>query len=236
MDAWILQSWLMSLSKSVLCQIAWKGMTEHHDLAWPSIQQYYCFSGNGDGDHDHQQQQQQQQHPYHYDPARELQMVVQQARKIAHRLDSCRPSEQFAYATQVAQEYHHLIRLATSTLQHSPRLAVIAIVLIVKESFKAPSEVRQHIYYQSKLGRLAVLEIVSVLKRQDGDLEFHKWFDSSNSSSDGDSNIADWVYWPKDVEEVCGRLARYDTTWEFRHEYQNVVRLMLGENEVSFII
>ncbi|KAI7884035.1 hypothetical protein K492DRAFT_174544 [Lichtheimia hyalospora FSU 10163] len=209
-DAWTLQSWMGGLSKTVLCQIVWSCMMEYHDL-WPIIsseQQKLLL----------QQQEDEQKEQEQEENIQEISTIEHHAKEIARRLDALRPSEQFVHAAQVAQEYHQLIRLSSS-LQH-PLAAAVAIILLIQQSLTAPPEVRQHVYYQAKLGRLAVLEISNVLKRQVDD-------PSRMLSVTHPSLVAFLrrVCWKEQLQDVCARLERYDTTWEFRHEYDHVVQL-----------
>ncbi|KAI8140626.1 hypothetical protein BJV82DRAFT_580983 [Fennellomyces sp. T-0311] len=208
-DAWTLQSWIGGLSKSVLCQIVWMGVMQYHDSTmWPQI--------------DEPQKKNEEQ-----DVMEELKTIQEQAKKLAHRLDALRPSEQFAHAAQVAQEFQQLVRLCVHLLHEDPLAATVAIMLIVQESFAAPPEVRQHIYYQAKLGRLVVLELQSVLKYHQGQTKRttrHRvdYYALCVQTMPGDEEQDGWL---EDLAQLCAKLARYDTTWEFRQEYQNVVRL-----------
>ncbi|CDS08815.1 hypothetical protein LRAMOSA10176 [Lichtheimia ramosa] len=202
-DTWTLQSWVGGLSKTVLCQIVWSCMMEYHDL-WPIIsseQQKLLLQ-------DEQKEQEEEN-------IQEITSIEHHAKEIAHRLDALRPSEQFVHAAQVAQEYHQLIRLSSS-LQH-PLAAAVAIILLIQQSLTAAPEVRQHVYYQAKLGRLAVLEIGNVLKRQVDD--------PNRITHPSLVAFLRRVAWKEQLQDVCARLERYDTTWEFRHEYDHVVQL-----------
>ncbi|CDH56627.1 predicted protein [Lichtheimia corymbifera JMRC:FSU:9682] len=210
-DAWTLQSWVGGLSKAVLCQIVWSCMMEYHDL-WPIISSEQQKLLQQQQEQDEQKEQEQEEN------IQEITTIEHHAKEIARRLDALRPSEQFVHAAQVAQEYHQLIRLSSS-LQH-PLAAAVAIILLIQQSLTAAPEVRQHVYYQAKLGRLAVLEIGNVLKRQVDD-------PSRMLSVTHPSLVAFLrrVGWKEQLQDVCARLERYDTTWEFRHEYDHVVQL-----------
>ena len=147
----------------------------------------------------------------------ELDAIRKQAHAIVHRLDGLRPSEQFARSDEITHKLQHLVRLCVSTM-HAPVhgrsiLALLGLLIIAQKSFDAPSEVRQHIYYHGKFGRVVILEMANVLKNFKGeplqldnllvDLELRHWRDQ--------------------LQDVCARMAKYDTEWSYRKEYENVV-------------
>ncbi|KAG2219666.1 hypothetical protein INT45_011850 [Circinella minor] len=234
-DIWTLQSWLGGLSKSVLRQIVWMGMMQYHDsTCWPELEQIQ--------EEEKEMNKRKNDKKQNEDVLHELKTIQEQANTLAHRLDTLRPSEQFAHAAQVAQEFQQLIRLCVHLLYTKPLAAVLGIVLIVQQSFRAPPEVRQHVYYHAKLGRLIVLELESILKyhhhgrrNNNGADGYHDdYFEScatflsnnnNDSNDDEDSDSNNDGSWLRQLKHLCAKLARYDTTWEFRQEYHNVVLL-----------
>ncbi|ORY95451.1 hypothetical protein BCR43DRAFT_493024 [Syncephalastrum racemosum] len=193
---WTVQAWLGSMSRTALCQIIWR----MHQSTLPVTTSTSTSASTADktifdslsADEDDR---------------RELKTIQAEAGRIAHQLDAYRPSEQFVLAKSVVQELQQLVRMCPHMTQ-SPIAAIRALLSIVQECFTAPPEVRQHIFYQSKLGRWVVLELAAVLK-------------SNDPPTDRDTDMA----WIDQLEDVCARLARYDTTWEYRQEYANVVEI-----------
>ncbi|KAI9259480.1 hypothetical protein BDA99DRAFT_513364 [Phascolomyces articulosus] len=248
-DVWTLQSWIGGLSKSVLCQIVWMGLMRYHDSTyyWPELEQ--VKEGNGIFDDNYDKQEEENDQEEDNDVLQELKTIQEQANKLSHRLDTLRPSEQFAHAAQVAQEFQQLIRLCVHLLHENPFAAILGLILIVQQSFGAPPEVRQHIYYQAKLGRLVVLELESILKyhhhgnkqqqqQYQQNISHHanylvscapfnnsNNYNTKNNSNDDVDEVKNTNDWLEQLEHLCAKLARYDTTWEFRQEYQNVVQL-----------
>ncbi|KAI9488096.1 hypothetical protein BDB00DRAFT_748812, partial [Zychaea mexicana] len=202
--------WISGLSKTVLCQIVWMAMMQYHDSTlWPELE-------------DEEEEERGEGIKQQEDGLlQELKTIQEQANQLAHRLDAMRPSEQFVHAAQVAQEFQQLIRLCVHLLHKNPLAATLGIMLIVQQSFGAPPEVRQHVYYQAKLGRLVVLELESILNHHADYLVSCVLKDLDASTMSNSAND-DWL---EQLEQLCTKLSRYDTTWEFRQEYQNVVRL-----------
>ncbi|KAI8974645.1 hypothetical protein BDB01DRAFT_805883 [Pilobolus umbonatus] len=144
----------------------------------------------------------------------ELISIQEQAQKIVHALDQLRPSEQFARASDVAD---HLLNLSRLTLlhTHSSAFTLLAFLVIAEQSMDAPSEVRQHLFYHAKFGRVIILEMASALKnfnRSSVHLQEY-WCRVSDT---------DWLDILKNVATV---LARYDLTWEYGREYQDIIRM-----------
>lgn len=189
---WTVQAWLGSMSRTALCQIIWR---MHQSTLPPTASTVATDKGLFDNLSTDE------------DDLRELETIQAEAGRIAHRLDAYRPSDQFVMAKAVVEELQQLVRMCPHMTQ-SPIAAIRALLSIVQECFTAPPEVRQHIFYQSKLGRWVVLELAAVLK-------------SNDPPTDRKNDMA----WIDQLEDVCARLARYDTTWEYRQEYANVVEI-----------
>ncbi|KAI8069504.1 hypothetical protein BC940DRAFT_318346 [Gongronella butleri] len=146
---------------------------------------------------DQEQQQQQQQHANHHDhhhhhhtsrlyqatddhmtdatttpmeeAIRELAWIQMHARATIHQHDRLRPNEQFARVDQIADALMALIRLCAAHPTTSWQ-SLLAHILIASECLDAPSQVRQHLFYRAKIGRLLILEMTTVLKNyHDGD-------------------------------------------------------------------
>ncbi|KAF7727860.1 hypothetical protein EC973_006973 [Apophysomyces ossiformis] len=161
--------------------------------------------------------------PFENDMAAEISSIQDRARQIVHDLDHLRPSEQFARAVEVADELHRLVRLTSSTL-HAPShghslITLFGLLVIVLEGLKAPPEVRQHVFYHAKLGRIVILEMASVLKNYKGPALPPSQWSLLLSVFDNGS------HWLEQLEQVCAKMARYDVTWDFRQEYEDVVTI-----------
>lgn len=157
---------------------------------------------------------------------RDLWMICGHAQQLTHSLDDVRPNEQFARAGEIAQDLEQLVRLCVHVLQQNPLGIVVGLMLIVQQSLRAPAEVRQHLFYQTKLGRLVVLEMMNAFK-------YHHQHQPPHSDvlavlrffveqQEGPDKTKTWV---QVLEQLCIKLSRYDATWEFREDYSRVVAL-----------
>lgn len=192
--------WLNQLSNATLCQILTSAISNYPPLA-DHIQSYYRF-----GKKNHNQQD---------IWLSELISLSQKAKKIAHSLDHCRISEQFSRATEIAVSLHRLLSRFTQDVSlHGPsHVALFGLILIAQESLSTPTEVRQQIFSHDKFGRVLILEMTSVLKNFKMPLLSNSdWFRVSGKEED----------WLVVLEQACLKMARYDITWEYRREYQDV--------------
>lgn len=149
------------------------------------------------------------------DDVEELKNLRQQVRKIAHSLDKQRPSEQFGRASEISFSMNQI--LYSSMIEHQDSItSLFGLILLAQESLNCPSEVRQHLFSNAKFGRTIILEISKVLKNfnEYNCRDFnHKW---SLISTNDDT-------WFDALQYVCNKLSRYDITWEYRKEYQDVI-------------
>ncbi|KAG0167676.1 hypothetical protein DFQ28_011326 [Apophysomyces sp. BC1034] len=212
-DPWALQTWIGGLPKVVLCHILSATAMQYPKIC-QVIEEHqggmnvpWMVTTTGLGN----------------DMAREISTIQARARQIVHDLDHLRPSEQFARAVEVSEDLHRLVRLTSNTL-HAPThghslVALLGLLVIVLEGLKAPPEVRQHVFYHAKLGRIVILEMASVLKNyKDSVLPPSQW---SLMLSVFEKNC----HWLEQLEEACAKMARYDVTWDFRQEYEDVVTI-----------
>ncbi|GAA5811314.1 hypothetical protein MFLAVUS_004747 [Mucor flavus] len=149
------------------------------------------------------------------DDVEELKHLRQQVRKIAHSLDKQRPSEQFGRASEISFNLNQI--LYSTMIEHQESLtSLFGLILLAQESLNCPSEVRQHLFSNAKFGRIIILEISKILKNfnEYNCRDFnHKW---SLISTNDDT-------WFDSLQYVCNKLSRYDITWEYRKEYQDVI-------------
>ncbi|KAI8076837.1 uncharacterized protein BX664DRAFT_344067 [Halteromyces radiatus] len=97
----------------------------------------------------------------------EMTWIQNHARAIVHLLDHARPNEQFARAEEINDQLFSLVRLCTFQFHvhwGDSFIALMALTLVAKECFDAPSEVRQCLFYRVKFGRTLILEMITVLK------------------------------------------------------------------------
>lgn len=187
-----LEDWLSRLSRMALCQILTSTIADYPQIADNIYSRHYQKT--------FQSRKKQ----------RDLTWIQNQAKAIAHRLDSLRPSEQFGRATEIADALQQLVRQLP---RQSSTLTLFGLIILVKESLSAPAEVRQHVFYHVKLGRVLILEMSTCLKN------------FKRSTHDATINFNDYYQenWFQCLQEICSKLARFDVTWEYRKEYQEVV-------------
>ncbi|KAI7862521.1 hypothetical protein BDF14DRAFT_1696267, partial [Spinellus fusiger] len=202
---WTLQSWIMHLPKITLCHII-SSTAQQHPKIYQQIVEEHCTG------------------PPTHTPSEilcHLLTIKERAKVIVHGLDMLRPSEQFARAYDVADGLQCLVRLVTSTL-HTPLqghslLALAGLWVIITMSLEAPSEVRQHLFHHAKFGRTFILEAMSVLKNYKQHPDAHaQWITTMHFLY---PTHAEWV---ESLSQIGVRLARLDTSWEFRREYEEV--------------
>ncbi|KAI8080799.1 uncharacterized protein B0P05DRAFT_459986, partial [Gilbertella persicaria] len=191
--------WLSRLSKITLCQILTSTMNDYPQVIDGIYSRHYekiYYAKNKPKEED------------------TLVMVQQKARSIAHQLDNLRPSEQFGRAHEVATQLQALVR-SLPVHDHSSFISLFGLIILAQESLLAPTEVRQHIFYHAKLGRTLILEMSSLLKDFKSSMKVnhqHYWSSLNQTES-----------WLSCLEQVCSKLSRYDITWEYRKEYQDVL-------------
>lgn len=193
----VAHNWLNQLSSATLCQILTSAITDYPQIA-DYIQSYYYVERQ---------------------PRREwvseLVSLTKRAKEIAHSLDRCRISDQFSRASEVADSLHLLLRQFTQDVSvHGPsQVALFGLILLAQESLNTPAEVRQQIFSHDKFGRVLILEMASVLKNFKLPLLPNEdWYQIASQKQD----------WLAALERVCLKMARYDVTWEYRKEYQDV--------------
>jgi hypothetical protein len=187
-----LEDWLSRLSKMALCQILTSTIADYPQIADNIYNRHYQKT--------FQSKKKQ----------RDLVWIQNQAKMIAHRLDNLRPSEQFGRAAETADALQQLVRQLP---RQSSTLTLFGLIILVKESLSAPAEVRQHVFYHVKLGRVLILEMSTCLKN------------FKHSTHDNLINFNDYYQenWFHCLQQICSKLARFDVTWEYRKEYQEVV-------------
>ncbi|KAI9274205.1 hypothetical protein BY458DRAFT_539497 [Sporodiniella umbellata] len=196
----VIQHWLNQLSNATLCQILSSAISDHPQLT-DTIRRSYFGNKDKEG----------------WVP--KLSSLNQRAHTISHSLDCCRISDQFSRASEVAMSLHLLLCQFTQDVSiHGPsHVALLGLVLIAQQSLDTPAEVRQHIFSHEKFGRVVILEMASVLKKFKLPLLPHSdWHRINSQQKHQHSN------WLITLEAVCLKLARYDVTWEYRKEYQDV--------------
>jgi hypothetical protein len=188
-----LEDWLNRLSKMALCQILTSTIADYPQIADNIYSRHY-------------------QKTFQSKKKRDLAWIQNQARMIAHRLDNQRPSEQFGRAAETAEALQQLVRQLP---RQSSTLTLFGLIILVKESLSAPAEVRQHVFYHVKLGRVLILEMSTCLKN------------FKHSTHDSMINFNDYYQenWFHCLQEICSKLARFDVTWEYRKEYQEVITI-----------
>ncbi|KAI9260138.1 hypothetical protein BY458DRAFT_516679 [Sporodiniella umbellata] len=197
----MVQNWLNQLSNAALCQILTSAITDYPQVA-DTIQSHYfgrtyVAKKGSDG------------------WITELVALKNKAHRIAHSLDHCRISDQFSKASKVAVSLHLLLRQFTQDVSVHGRshIALLGLILLAQESLNTPTEVRQQIFSHDKFGRVLTLEMASVLKNFKLPLLPNEdWYPISPQKEN----------WIISLEQVCLKMARYDVTWEYRKEYQDV--------------
>ncbi|KAI8982348.1 hypothetical protein BDF20DRAFT_818763 [Mycotypha africana] len=151
----------------------------------------------------------------------ELKAFQLQARSVANSLNHLRRSEQFARATEVAVALEGMIRSLHLDSRHhrssSFFFIMFGLITLGHESLYAPAEVRQQIFYQYKFGRRLILEMSTALKNFESTPAegYLYWWSSLYEDED----------WLSYLQDVCSKLVKYDITWEYRREYQDVVQI-----------
>ncbi|CEP14109.1 hypothetical protein [Parasitella parasitica] len=201
-----LQDWLGKLSKMALCQILSSTIADYPQVADGIYIRHY--------EKNYKIKKKKRKQAQVITPNIEiekLRSMQAEARAIAHELDNLRPSEQFGRAGETTEA---LLQMVRSLHVHSDQsfMTLFGLIIIAQESLLAPSEVRQHIFYHAKFGRTLILEISNILKN----------FNHTSGSSDQYWSSFRETSWLSDLQEVCCRLARYDITWEYRKEYNEV--------------
>ena len=199
-----MQDWLFNLSKITLCQILTTTLAEYPQVADGIYSRHYA--------RDFYTQKKSLVHPMD-----ELKSISFQANQIAHSLDKLRPSEQFGRASEVATAFYQLLHHIDIPQHHHSFNSLFGLIILAHESLNCPPEVRQHVFADAKFGRTIILELSKILKNlgrpfNNQDIN-HQW---SLASIDSTS-------WFDTLQEICTKLARYDITWEFRREYQDVI-------------
>ncbi|KAI8051776.1 hypothetical protein BDF21DRAFT_432118 [Thamnidium elegans] len=149
------------------------------------------------------------------DEIEEMKNLRQQVRKIAQSLDKQRPSEQFGRASEISFSLNQVL-YSTMTERQESMTSLFGLIILAQESLNCPSEVRQHLFSNVKFGRTIILEISKILKNfnEYNCRDFnYKW---SLISTNDDT-------WFDALQYVCNKLSRYDITWEYRKEYQDVI-------------
>ncbi|CEG65061.1 hypothetical protein RMATCC62417_01928 [Rhizopus microsporus] len=195
----VVQNWLNQLSNATLCQILSSAISDYPQIA--DIIHSYYFGKKEVMDHDGW--------------ATQLKSLTKRAAIIAHSLDHYRVSDQFSRASEVATSLHLLLRQFAQDLSvHGPSHAILfGLILVAQEALGAPSEVRQQIFTHDKFGRILILEMASVLKNFKLPLLPNEDWHRITYQKDN---------WLVALEQVCSKMARYDITWEYRKEYQDV--------------
>jgi hypothetical protein len=145
-----------------------------------------------------------------------LKWIQSEANKIVHLLDNLRPSEQFGRSYEVGNLLHELLSIIQrKSYYNSSFMSLFGLIILSQEALNCPSEVKQYIFTDIKFGRSIILEISKVLKnfknQQFSDIK-QQWMSLGNSLS-----------WFDSLQFICTKLSRYDITWEYRKEYQDVV-------------
>lgn len=146
----------------------------------------------------------------------ELKSLRLQVRSIALSLDKQRPSEQFGRASEISFNLNQILYSAIIIEHQESITSLFALIILAQESLNCPSEVRQHLFSNVKFGRTIILEISKLLKNfnEYNCRDFnYKW---SLVSSTNDT-------WFDSLQYICNKLSRYDITWEYRKEYQDVI-------------
>ncbi|KAG1468208.1 hypothetical protein G6F56_003969 [Rhizopus delemar] len=190
----VVQNWLNQLSNATLCQILSSAISDYPQIS-DTIRAYYFGTQKNNG----------------WLP--ELICLRERAHKVSHSLDQYRISDQFSRASEVAVSLHLLLCQFTQQIRGSSHAALFGLVLLAQESLFTPPEVRQHIFSHEKFGRVLILEMASVLKNFKFPLLPNAdWYQVAPQQDN----------WLMALEQVCLKLARYDVTWEYRKEYQDV--------------
>lgn len=224
-DNLVMQDWLFNLSKMALCQILTSTIADYPQVADGIYNRHYEKNF-------YMKRKQIIATPIVVDSIQQLQLFRNKIKKIAHSLDNLRPSEQFGRASEVANALFQLLysppivntlpTIPSVQLQQSSSfISLFALIILSQESLNCPSEVRQHLFSDVKYGRSVILEMSKVLKNfchTHGDIQY-KWASLSSLEDSTTSN------WHETLEFVCTKLSRYDVTWEYRKEYQEVVNI-----------
>ncbi|KAI8060796.1 hypothetical protein BC940DRAFT_323068 [Gongronella butleri] len=133
-----------------------------------------------------------------------------------------------------------LIRLASTSLHSHSALALLALVAILDELLeRAPFALQRHALVRAKLGRVIVLEMAALLKTfslphrqkltyqyKNGEKhELHRWTDHLVACLKPPTLLYEkhWILaW---LTRVCRAAAQYDTHWQFKQEYDQVILL-----------
>jgi hypothetical protein len=209
-----MQDWLFNLSKMALCQILSSTIADYPQVADGIYNRHY--------EKNFYMKKKQIAAPS-VDSIEQLKSFRAQIKNVAHSLDNLRPSDQFGRASEVANSLFQLLNsppIISNMQQQQSFISLFGLIVLAQESFNCPSEVRQHLFSDVKFGRSIILEMSKVLKNfsskshtTNNDIQY-KWSLINNSSN---------TNWHDTLEFICTKLSRYDITWEYRKEYQEVV-------------
>lgn len=199
-----MHDWLFNLPRIALCQILTSTIADYPQVADGIYSRHYERNFYS-----------KKKNKVNKDDLEELKSIQLQANQIVHSLDNLRPSEQFGRASEVVNRLYELLH--SIEVQRHSFISLFGLIILAQESLNCPSEVRQHIFADVKFGRAIVLEISKVLKNFNqynaGDIKY-KWSLISNHTN---------LSWFDTLQFICTKLARYDVTWEYRKEYQEVI-------------
>ncbi|KAI8375193.1 hypothetical protein BD560DRAFT_392992 [Blakeslea trispora] len=217
-----IQAWLSRLSRMTLCQILTSTINEYPQVGDDICHRHYKKTFKSQADENQWEEEEDL-----------LVMIQQKARNISHQLDHLRPSEQFGKAHKVNHQLQALIR-SLPIHGHDSFVTLFSLIVLGKESLSAPTEVRQHLFYDAKLGRILILELASLLKN------FKPSFRQSHPSISMDQYYWSDILkqeqsWLSCLQEVCSKLSRYDATWEYRNEYQDVLIIAERYHKSSYL-
>ncbi|KAI8327155.1 hypothetical protein EDC96DRAFT_580907 [Choanephora cucurbitarum] len=137
-----------------------------------------------------------------------LVMIQQKARNISHQLDNLRPSEQFGKAHYVYNQLQQLVR-SLPIHDHDSFVTLFSLIVLAQESLSAP-KLRPSFKKNSHLST---------------SMDQYYWSHVLKQEQN----------WLSCLEDICSKLSRYDATWEYRNEYQDVLIIAERYHKSSYL-
>ncbi|KAI8360763.1 hypothetical protein EDC96DRAFT_513361 [Choanephora cucurbitarum] len=221
-----LQTWISRLSRMTLCQILTSTINEHPNVGDEICNRHYKKAYSATKSIKPMLPKEEEQDV--------LVMIQQKARNISHQLDNLRPSEQFGKAHYVYNQLQQLVR-SLPIHDHDSFVTLFSLIVLAQESLSAPSEVRQHLFYDAKLGRVLILELASLLKNFRPSFKKNSHLSTSMDQYYWSHVLKQEQNWLSCLEDICSKLSRYDATWEYRNEYQDVLIIAERYHKSSYL-
>lgn len=213
--SWAFHDFIGRLSKVALCQILTSTVADYPQVAGVIQDRYRHYEKNFYNKKRRQREKMMDYSQNEDEFVAELMSVQERTRLITHSLSNLRPSEQFARAGDVADDLRELLQLTLHLFHaHSANFTLLAFILISQQALDSPPEIRRHLFYQTKFGRVLILQMASVLKNFDTTSFLHHYW----------SRISD-TDWLDTLKDIIHTLSRYDDSWEYKNDYQCIITM-----------